>query len=71
MRQVKGITCDECEGVTYYAKTPNRSFRRKATKSGLEEQDLHEIPKKEKHWKTLENIRVHKTSPRYKRQGNE
>ena len=67
MRQVKGITCDKCEGVTYYAKTLDQSFRRNATKSGSEEQDLHESPKKEKHWKTLENIGVHKTSPRYKR----
>ena len=28
-------------------KTPDRSFRRKATKSRLEEQELHESPKKE------------------------
>ena len=67
MRQVKEITCDECEDVTYYAKTPDRSFRRKATKSGLEEQGLHESPKKEKHRKMSENVRVHKTSPRYNR----
>ena len=67
----KGITCDECEGVTYYAKTLDRSFRGKVTKSGSEEQELHESPKKEKHRKTSENIRVHKTSPKYKRQGNE
>ena len=58
MRQVKGITCDKCEGVTYYVKTPDQSFRRKAMKSRLEEQDLHESPKKEKHRKTSENIRV-------------
>ena len=43
------------------------SFRRIATKSGLEEQDLHESPKKEKHRKMSENVGVHKTSPRYKR----
>ena len=53
----QGITCDKCEGVTYYVKTPDRSFRRKATKSGLEEQELHESPKKEKHWKMLEYIK--------------
>ena len=38
-------------------KTLDRSFRRKATKSGSEEQGLHESPKKEKHWKTLEYIK--------------
>ena len=28
MKQVKGNTCDECEGVTYNAKTPDRSYMR-------------------------------------------
>ena len=46
--------------MTYYVKTPDRSFRRKTTKSGLEELGLHESPKKEnigKHWKTSEYIK--------------
>ena len=38
-RQVKEITCDKCDSVTYYEKTPDQRFRRNATKSRSEERD--------------------------------
>ena len=74
-----GITCEGCKGnicdnVKYYEETLDQRFRRSATKSGLEEQDDMRVQKRktlEKHWKTSENVRLHNTSPRYEKQGNE
>ena len=62
MRQVKGITCEGCEGVMCYKKTLDWSFGRKCYGSRLERQDDIRVHNRKhqknirKHWRTSDYI---------------